>query len=165
MQLSLSIDNVERKVTLEKKGDTYVITVEGRSYVASGASISDGVLNFFVGKKTFRAFVSKNILGTQITLNGRDYFLRGHDGEEETGERFHYVGDGAVEAPMPGSIVVVNVKQGDQVNRGDTVVVLEAMKMQNEITSPVQGTVQQVNCEPGDQVGFGDVLAEIKPEG
>ena len=64
---------------------------------------------------------------------------------------------------MPGSIVAVNAKVGDTVAVGDSLVVLESMKMQNEITAPVAGEVKSVSCSPGDQVAFGAVLVEIKP--
>jgi biotin carboxyl carrier protein len=65
---------------------------------------------------------------------------------------------------MPGSIIAVNVAEGDHVRSGQALVVLESMKMHNEITAPHDGVVRKVNCRVGEQVGFGHVLVEIGPE-
>ena len=68
-------------------------------------------------------------------------------------------GNGAtINAPMPGSVLEVNVAVGDAVNEGDVVVVLEAMKMENELTASQSGTVGQVLVKKGDTVNSGDPL-------
>ena len=66
-----------------------------------------------------------------------------------------------VPAPMPGSIIEVLVKAGDQVREGDTLLILEAMKMENEITAPQAGTVDRVLVKAGDTVNSGDALLLI----
>ncbi len=66
-----------------------------------------------------------------------------------------------IEAPMPGNILKVNVKVGDTVSEGQSVVVLEAMKMENEIVAPSAGTVASVNVSGGDSVNSGDVLVTL----
>ncbi len=66
-----------------------------------------------------------------------------------------------VEAPMPGMVIRYEVKEGDTVNEGDVVLILEAMKMENSITAPVSGTVLKINYKDGDSVQKGDVLAVI----
>lgn len=67
-----------------------------------------------------------------------------------------------VTAPLPGTINEIKVKVGDQVNAGDTVVVLEAMKMQNNIEAETAGTITSVNVSKGDAVMEGDTLVTIK---
>lgn len=66
-----------------------------------------------------------------------------------------------VTAPMPGNIMDVNVKVGDAVKSGDKLLVLEAMKMENDITAPVDGTVAAVGVRKGDVVSTGDLMAVI----
>jgi biotin carboxyl carrier protein len=69
-----------------------------------------------------------------------------------------------LKAPMPGKIIDVLVREGSDVLRGESVVILEAMKMQNEIQSPVNGKVIRVAVKPDSNVMKGDVLVEIKVE-
>ncbi|MBO5323380.1 MAG: biotin/lipoyl-binding protein [Oscillospiraceae bacterium] len=64
-------------------------------------------------------------------------------------------------APMPGTIVRVNVAQGQAVKAGDVLCVLEAMKMENDITAPKDGTISQVVVSKGSSVSSGDVLVVI----
>lgn len=67
-----------------------------------------------------------------------------------------------VTAPLPGTINDIKVKVGDQVKVGDTVVILEAMKMQNNIEAEVAGTIASINVNKGDAVMEGDTLVTIK---
>lgn len=68
------------------------------------------------------------------------------------------VGGMSVKAPMPGSILEVKVKEGDTVKDGDVLLVLEAMKMENELTASQAGTVTQILVKKGDTVNSGDPL-------
>ena len=67
-----------------------------------------------------------------------------------------------VVAPLPGPINEIKVKVGDKVNAGDTVVILEAMKMQNNIEAETSGTITSINVNKGDAVMEGDTLVTIK---
>lgn len=68
-----------------------------------------------------------------------------------------------IKAPMPGKIIDILVREGAVVQRGEPVVILEAMKMQNEILSPVSGTVIKISAKPNTNVMKDDLLVEIKP--
>ena len=67
----------------------------------------------------------------------------------------------AVKAPMPGTILKVNVTAGQSVKAGDIMFILEAMKMENEIFAPAAGTVTQLGCKEGDSVNTGDTLLVV----
>jgi glutaconyl-CoA decarboxylase len=62
---------------------------------------------------------------------------------------------------MPGKIWKLHVKEGDKVDEGQLVLILEAMKMENELYAPKAGTVVSVNCKEGDSVNTGDALLSI----
>jgi len=72
------------------------------------------------------------------------------------------IGEGDVVAPMPGSILEINVKKGDSVSKGDMLIVLEAMKMENEITAAEAGTVKDIKVRVGDSVDAEDILLVIE---
>jgi glutaconyl-CoA decarboxylase len=67
-------------------------------------------------------------------------------------------GTTTVDAPMPGKVLSVNVKKGDKVASGDVLLILEAMKMQNEIMAPSDGVVSDIRVNAGDTVATGDVM-------
>jgi len=74
-------------------------------------------------------------------------------------------GDGAITAPMPGSIFQMKTQEGATVQAGQVLLVMEAMKMENPITAPYNGTVTKVFVREGDNVGEGDLLVEVaRPE-
>ena len=64
-------------------------------------------------------------------------------------------------APMPGIVLRYAVEEGKQVNKGDTVVFMEAMKMENALQSPIDGTVKELRISPGDWVKKNDIIAVI----
>lgn len=70
---------------------------------------------------------------------------------------------GRIEAPMTGKVILVNVAAGETVRKGDSLVVLESMKMETSLTAPADGTVSSVSCAPGDSVANGQLLVEIEP--
>lgn len=71
---------------------------------------------------------------------------------------------GTVSANIPGKVVTVEVKEGDVVKEGQVILILEAMKMQNEIQAPVNGTVINVACEEGQAIEANVPLVVIEPE-
>jgi propionyl-CoA carboxylase alpha chain len=73
------------------------------------------------------------------------------------------VASGSLLAPMPGTVVRVAVAEGDAVEAGQTVLVLEAMKMQHTVTAPQAGTVTRMSVQPGAQVAANEVLVVVEP--
>ncbi|NLY49465.1 MAG: biotin/lipoyl-binding protein [Firmicutes bacterium] len=71
-------------------------------------------------------------------------------------------GTGSVKAPMPGNVLSVNVKPGDQVKRGQVLLTLEAMIMENEIMAPQDGVVKDIFVSAGQSVNTGDVLVNLE---
>jgi biotin carboxyl carrier protein len=71
-------------------------------------------------------------------------------------------GELAIKAPIPGLVVRVPIETGQQLAEGDTLVILEAMKMENELRAPRGGTVHEVRARPGDQVALGQVLVTMR---
>ncbi|MGI6328182.1 MAG: biotin/lipoyl-containing protein [Dethiobacteria bacterium] len=76
--------------------------------------------------------------------------------QSKSGEGFPVV------APMPGSIIDIKVNIGDNVNEGDVLILLEAMKMENEVTAPASGVVKSIAVQKGASVNTGDIMVVIE---
>jgi pyruvate carboxylase subunit B len=112
------------------------------------------------GKEYFMAFE-----GNVATVNGKVYRMEirqeGSEGKSSAGALTEAVEATPVAAQMPGKVLRVMVKAGQRVKEGDSLLVLEAMKMEVQVSSPVSGTVCTVSVSAGDQVNTGQVLASI----
>jgi biotin carboxyl carrier protein len=108
--------------------------------------------------------------GYRVVLYGHEFQARVQDArlhrlKEEVGGRHGSAGPTEVIAPMPGLVVDVEVAAGDEVTRGQGVVVIESMKMENEIRSSADGRVERVLVEPGQAVEKGQSLLKLTPSG
>jgi biotin carboxyl carrier protein len=110
----------------------------------------DGVWNVTVQGKKFQI----EIEGGAAAEQGVKKRKRGGRGKKS----------GTISSTIPGKIVSIAISEGQQVSEGDVVMILEAMKMQNEIHAPLSGTVSAVNCKPGDSVEANSPLVVITPE-
>ena len=110
--------------------------------------------DIYVGGEYFRVEVQPEEAGAEAVEQG--------DGRREAPPREAPPLEGTpLLAPIPGIVVQYAVQVGEQVKRGATVVVIEAMKMENALPAPVDGVVKSINFSPGDKVARGDVLATI----
>lgn len=85
------------------------------------------------------------------------------EGTKVTAKPSADTGAGAVKAPLPGLIMKVVAKEGESVKTGAPVVIMEAMKMQNQIAAPMDGVVSKIHVKEGDSVMEGDMLVTISP--
>lgn len=164
MDITINLDNVERELSVTPDGDGYVVRLDGQEYRVSDVHAVEGTLSFLVDRESVVAHVSAGDGGVRLSIRGRHYRLIEEEMDVDRPGAGAAGGDGRLEAPMPGTIVGVRVAEGDSVTVGQPVVVLESMKMQNEITSPVDGVVKHLGCREGDQVAMGALLAEIAAE-
>jgi biotin carboxyl carrier protein len=70
-------------------------------------------------------------------------------------------GEGGIVAPMPGLVLTIKVKEGDSVAAGQSLLVMEAMKMENAVTAPYAGTVAKIYVREGDSIAEGDLLVDV----
>lgn len=105
--------------------------------------------------------------GTRFLFSGREYVVRVEDARQRTLRSFGATSEMrrtalSVKAPMPGRVVKIEVKVGGRVNRGQAVVVVEAMKMENEVRAPDDGVVKEIRVKEQQTVEKGEVLVVIK---
>jgi biotin carboxyl carrier protein len=157
------LDGVAREVSLERGPEGFVVVVDGRRHTVSDVHATAGTVAFLVDRASHFAHASSGPAGTIVSLGGRNYRWTRESADADR-PMSAAGGSGRIEAPMPGTIVAVHVAAGDRVRAGQAMVVLESMKMHNEITAPIDGVVRHVGCRAGEQVAFGHVLAEIGTE-
>jgi biotin carboxyl carrier protein len=166
VEKSICINGVEKRLGIETKDGAYQFSIDGKHYVVTAEALTNGSIAFFAGSRSYVAHVTRGESGLKIALGGGNFSVAGEtdDGGRRSGPGGSAHSDGRIQSPMPGNIIAVNVKVGDDVAVDQAVVVIESMKMQNEIASPVAGRVAKVSCSVGDQVNFGQILVEIAPE-
>lgn len=113
-----------------------------------------------VNGKMISGFLLKESGNYWLHVNGKQFFI---EEESRSGKKsIRSLDPGTVVAPMPGKVIKVNVAKGDNVQQGDVVVVMEAMKMEYSLKAEIDGAVSAVNCKVGDQVTLGKNLAKIE---
>lgn len=147
--------------------DEHHLTVDGVKYEIDFESISEQtVYSLLANNKSYEALVYESEEGWQVLLHGSQYVLLVED-EREIRLRASLGGgppenvDYHLRAPMPGLIVTVPVSEGQSIEKGDVLVILESMKMQNELKSPRPGKIGRVRVKPGDSVEQRDPLLSV----
>jgi biotin carboxyl carrier protein len=150
VKLRAIIGDAEEEVRLELDGERVSARIGARVYELEAREIEPGVYLFFFGNtvREFRVDDEIKIIDPRRLRSGQN-------------SGGHHHGVAQIVAPMPGKVVKVQVEAGAAVEKGAGVVVVEAMKMQNEMKSPRTGTVVSINVQPGDTVNAGDVLAVL----
>jgi 3-methylcrotonyl-CoA carboxylase alpha subunit len=146
-------------VVLRGSRGTLQATVDGRELRFTLEPAGPGV--FVVREGARAATLHLAVDGTLVHLSwdGVAYTLE----EEREGERpAHRHDPGALEAPMPGRVAAVNVSAGQRVVKGEELLVVEAMKMENALRAPRDGLVRAVNVSAGDTVAPGRALVELE---
>jgi biotin carboxyl carrier protein len=148
-------------------GGRYRVVIEGTIYDVDARAIGPDFLSLIVDSRTLDIAFSPD--GEAWELHGKDrrHHLLFSDGRRkagwESGAGAGAAGPAVVKAAMPGKIVQVEVKEGDLVAPGTGLLIIEAMKMENEIRSEGTGIVKAIRVKPGDAVERDAVLIEIGP--
>jgi len=164
MIYDIAIGETNYRLELDRANGQWSCRLDGRSVEADAVLVRPGVLSLRLENRCYEVRCERLAGGLKIWI-GQDSLnvevqdprsLRGraHPGDEH--------GVKKLIAPMPGRVVRVLVEQGAQVEAGAGILVVEAMKMQNEVKSPKKGTVQKLLVSQGAAVNAGDVLAIVE---
>ena len=166
MTVWLEVEGKKRRVEVAAGFDARVggvveCVVDGEVVVLDACVLQPGVMSVVVVGRQYRCVLD----GDAVLVDGRRYGFAVDDPRSLQGRRGAGAGtEGprAVKAPMPGRVVRVLVEVGAEVGEQQGVVVIEAMKMQNELKSPKGGRVVRLAVVVGDTVGAGDVLVVVE---
>jgi biotin carboxyl carrier protein len=164
VKLQVEIDGKKRQVELAQASERPVWTIDGQRLEADAIAVSSGVYSILINGKSFEVRTERLGAELRATTSGREFRIVVQDEREwrrKRGSAVEAEGRQQVLAPMPGKIVRVLVKTGDAVRAGQGLLVVEAMKMQNEIRAPKSGTIDRLGVVEGQTVNAGQVVAIV----
>jgi acetyl/propionyl-CoA carboxylase alpha subunit len=155
--------------SIEYKEDNGKIYLNNILYEWSISKIDDGSFHAIHNNKSYRLeIIEADFSGKVIILrvNGRKIELKIKDKFDELLDKLGINAGAAskvneIKAPMPGLILEVKAKEGDTIKAGDTLLILEAMKMENVLKSPGDGTIKSIKIKKGDSVEKNQILIQF----
>lgn len=162
MRIALKIGGQSKTVEIATRDDGRV-ALDGVPRKADCLAIAPGLYSILLDGRSFEAHVREAAGEVVVKIDGRDFAFRVDDPRQwrRSGGAVEAEGKQQVTASMPGKVVRVLVRAGQEVSSGQGLIVVEAMKMQNELRSPKSGKVQRLLVAEGQAVNAGDVLAVI----
>jgi biotin carboxyl carrier protein len=167
MKYEIEIDGLQAMIDLEERDGVLEVSVNDRPYRIKVSRPEAGIYLFFLGNDIFEARIALDHSqdrdrSARVYLKGRTFdtrlidrkHRRGAADQPETGQQY-------VIAPMPGKVIRLLLEVGQQVAAGQGVVVIEAMKMQNELKSAKSGVLSDLRVKEADAVTAGQILAVV----
>ncbi len=148
----------------EAQGSAYLVTI-GETTVEVTMEISqpgEGLLH--VGAEVIPFYLARKGDLLQIWVRGKTYLLEVIQPQARRGSGAPATGvAGDIKAPMPGTVLKIQVQEGDAVEANQPLVIMESMKMEMTLAAPAAGTVQKILCSEGQLVDMGAALVQLEP--
>jgi biotin carboxyl carrier protein len=164
MKFTIELDGKPRIVELTRSDNGFVCSIDGTVVEADIAETGAGAYSILIGGQSFEVRVEKRPQNLLVSVSGREYSVAVGDPREWRGRRagaLQSPGSQQVVAPMPGKVIRILAKAGEKIEAGQGVVVVEAMKMQNEVRAPKSGQLERILVAEGQSVDAGEVLAIV----
>jgi len=165
MKFEVVLNSARRIVELEREAELWRISLDGESIDADAVEVAPNIFSILLNGNSHEVRITPTSSGALTLQTGhQELTAQVSDPRAWRGRRHGALeaeGRQQILAPMPGKIVRVLVQEGEKVEAGQGLLVVEAMKMQNEIRSPKNGTVERLLAKEGQPVNAGEVLAWI----
>lgn len=148
---------------ISSNGNVFTVTVDDKTIQAEVLHAEHGKLELSIDGRRVTAHVSSENATRWVTLNGQTFVLTKSSGTRTAGQGHHHAA-GALTAPMPGQVRAVHAREGEAVTKGQTLLVLEAMKMEIRIHAPQDGTVKRLFVDQGQTVEREQILIELEQD-
>lgn len=155
-------------IDIRQKGNAeYELFIQEELYQAKLIDVSEAEVDFSIGDKKFYASFAPCEDRTKVNINKSEFCLLREDMlatelSEASGDSSLDSEANVIAAPIPGKIFKLNVKEGDEVKKGDVIVVIDAMKMENNIETKIAGVVKEVKVSLNDMVDSGQVMVVLE---
>ena len=162
MKLIAELNSEKHQLEIKRDGEKVFASVDDRHYELEASEVEPDVYLFKFNHQIYQIYVSPNGIAN---VGNRQFEIGISDpkrlrGSSKAGEQAG--GAAEVKTAMPGKVVRILVEQGMEVKQGDGIMVVEAMKMQNEMKAPKDGVVKEIRALTGATVNAGDILAVIE---
>lgn len=164
MKLTVELAGKLRIVELARTQQGFACSIDGAPVAADIVQINPYVYSILIAGRCFEARVEPEAGDPRIFASGREYSAAVRDPREwrrKHGGGVESSGRQQVLAPMPGKVVRILAKIGEAIEAGQGVIVVEAMKMQNEVRAPKSGRIERILVAEGQSVNAGEVLALV----
>src|SRR5688572_1213577 len=163
MHHAFKLGDAEHNIELSRARQGYRLHIDGRVIPVDLKTSADGHSWLTVNGETVEVFIAVRGDDVFVHLHGEAFQLTYEHPLERLAHQAHGGAEDSVRAPMPGSLVNVPVKAGQAVTRGETLLVMESMKMETTIVSPRDGVVQAVHFTPGQTFDRDALLLTLEP--
>jgi biotin carboxyl carrier protein len=169
MKLNFEHNSQSITVELTPSGKSYRATIGEDVFDVEVIRVGDGRIDLHINRlndplsasQSVTAYVSSDNAKRWVTVNGQTFLLTKSSGARKGGGGHHHAA-GELTAPMPGQVRAVNVGEGDAVTKGQTLLLLEAMKMEIRIQAPRDGVISSVQVKQGQTVEREQVLIAME---
>lgn len=164
MNFSFWLDNKEYRISLKEKGHNNIqVSLGKKTYNVAVELVSENEVLLNIDGKVFNIIINSNAASSySVYINGKFFSIEKKSASQILGTKKERAKKQDVKTSMPGRIVKVLVSEGERVEEGQPILVLEAMKMQNEIKAPQSGTVIKISPKTGDSVEAGSLLFSVE---
>lgn len=162
----VDIGNKSLDITVASDGGDYSVLIDGQKQHVALAELGDGDFHVLINNESHEVEFSKNSAEIKITVGGRsfhpvvyDYHLA--DALKSAGSGLSSKISRRLQAPMPGLVIRVDVVEGEAIVKGQSLVIVEAMKMENVIKAKGEGTIKTIYIRDGQSVEKGESLIDF----
>lgn len=158
-------DNELFKIFFEEKGDKYLIHIDHNEYSADIKYLSPHIISINIKDRLYRCFVARSKEGFHIQCQGDQYFIKESSQDEDEAQSSEEKSREdmlKIKSTMPGKVIKIEVSEKEEVIVGQTLAIVEAMKMENEIKCSIKGIVKKVFASEGDLVDSDNPIMELE---
>ena len=163
MKYEVTVGENSYTIEVNQEGE---VTLDGAEVTVDYSEIGTGLCLLLVNNESFEGLIEQRGDTWRVLFRGDMYEVQVADERTQlmrarAGIAVPDSGEWPIKSPMPGMVVSVPVEVGQEVKKGDNIVILESMKMENELKTPRAGKISQINIKKGDSVEQGQVLVLI----
>jgi len=166
VEFEFLLNGMLQKISLERIKDKFLFSDGEKTYEADIQHISPQQISILIDDVSFRIYIARDRDCRYLSVNGQQFTVKEPHEEQEDfrkGEEKTPEGMLLVKAPMPGKVIKICVSEKESVRKNQTLAIVEAMKMENEIKASVDGRIEVIHVSAGDLVDSEMPLIELEP--